>query len=185
MGFDLCFGTHYHSTTTSFIGIAHTAYTIYIATGWEIGSFYILHQPFDINIVIVNIGNTCINNFRKVMGRHVCCHTYSNTGCSVDQQVRNTRRHHRWFLQCIIKVILEINSLFIKILHHFFTDFLQSGLCITHGSWAVTIYRTEVTLTIYQWISHSPVLSHSDQGTIHGRVTVRVIFTQNFTYNSC
>ena len=54
----------------------------------------------------------------------VGCHTYSNTGCSIYQQVRNPCWHDSRFLQRVIKIILKINSFLIKILHHLFTYFL-------------------------------------------------------------
>ena len=124
MSFYLSLSTHHYSTTSGFVSIAYPAYTIYISTCREIRCFYILHKPFNINIIIVNVSNTCIDYFRKIMSRHIGCHTYCNTGCSIYQQVRNPCRHDSRFLQRVIKIILKINSFLIKILHHLFTYFL-------------------------------------------------------------
>ena len=43
-------------------------------------------------------------------------------------------------LQRVIEIVLHVNSLFLKVCHHVFTNFSQTTLCITHGSSTVTVY---------------------------------------------
>ena len=102
------------------------------------------------------------------MSRHIGSHTYGNTRSTVYKQIRDAGRHDNRFLQSIIEVVLEINRFLIQILHHVLSDFLQSGFGVSHGSRAVTINGTEVSLAVYQRITHSPVLSHTDQCSVYG-----------------
>ena len=74
------------------------------------------------------------------MGRHIGSHTYSDTRCTIYQKIRNTGRHDGRLLQRVIEIVLHVNSLFLKVCHHVFTNFSQTTLCITHGSSAVTVY---------------------------------------------
>ena len=120
-GFDFCFRAHNHASASRKIGFTYAAYAIYISSCREVGRFYIFHQFLYGHIFIVKICFAGIDDFRQIMGRHVGCHTYSNTGSTVNQQIRNTCRHHFGFHQRIIEVRFEIYSLFVEVLHHFFT----------------------------------------------------------------
>ena len=42
----------------------------------------------------------------------------------------------------------------------------------------------EVTLPVYQFITHVPLLSHAHQRPIYGGISVRVIFTQHLSYHA-
>ena len=177
MCFDFSFCTHDNSATTCFVGFAYTADTIYITTSREIRCLDVLHQTICINIIVINVCNAGIDYFRQVMSRHVGSHTYGNTRCTVYQQIRDACRHNGRFLQCIVKVRGKVNCFLIQISHQVFTHLLQTRFGITHSRCTVTVNRTEVTLTVYKRISHSPILSHTNQCTIYRRVSMRVVLT--------
>ena len=140
----------YHDTTAAcFIGVSYALYTIYICTRREIWSLDMLHQTININFRIVYICTTSINNFSKIMRRHICRHTYSNTVTSVHKKIRNLCWHNSWLLKRVIEIIGHINSIFLKIVHDMFAHLRKSTLCITHSSSRVSINRAEVSLTIY------------------------------------
>src|SRR5690606_15435247 len=90
------FGTHHYTTATSMESFANTFVTVNNSTRGEIRSFNILHQTINVNIIILNIGNGSIYNFRKVMWRHICSHPNCNSGCSVYQKSGNSRWKYGW-----------------------------------------------------------------------------------------
>ena len=99
------------------------------------------------------IFSTRVNDFAKIVGRNVGCHTNGDTGCSVYQKIWKTgRQYHRLFLR-LIKVRDKVYSIFIDISKHFHGNFAESGFCITHGSCAVAVYGTEVSMSVYQRIA--------------------------------
>ena len=162
MRFDFRLGTHNHTSTSGLISIAHPADTINISSGREIGSLDVVHQAVYINIIIINVSNTCIYHLRQIMSRHVGSHTHGNTRSTINQKVRNTCRHDSRFLQCIIEVVREVNSFLIEVLHHILADLFQACFSITHGSRAITVNRTKVSLSVDQRIAHCPILCHTN-----------------------
>ena len=121
-GFNFRFCTHYYTSTTCQISFTYSADTIYITTCREIRSFDISHQFLYCDFLIINICFTSINYFRKIMRRHISCHTYRNTGSTINQKIRNTGRHHLRLCQRIIKVRFEVYSFLIQVIHHRFTQ---------------------------------------------------------------
>ena len=118
------------------------------------------------------------------MGRDIGSHTDSNTAGTVDEQIRDLGRHDSRFLQGIIEVVHHVDRLLVQVVHHGLSHQLQSGFRITHGSSAVTVYRTEVTLSVHQSITHAPFLSHTHQRTVNRGITMRMILTEHFTDNT-
>ena len=163
---NLSLGTHHNTTTTSLVGIAHSLQTIDVCACGEIRTWDILHQSISIDIRIVDISTATINNLCQIMGRHVGSHTYSNTITTIYQQVRNLGRHHSRFNERVVEVRSHVNSFLIKVVHDMLTHLREAALCVSHGSRRVTIDRAEVTLTIYERVTHVPVLSHTNEGTI-------------------
>ena len=64
------------------------------------------------------------------------------------------------------------------------THLRESALRVTHGGWRVAVDRAEVTLTIYERVTHVPVLGHTYEGTIDGAVAMGVILTKYLTYHA-
>ena len=166
--FNLSLGAHYNTSATGHVGFAHTAHTIYITACREVGSFDVSHQIFDVDIIIVDICDAGIYHFGQIMGRHIRSHTYGDTGSTVDKKIWNAGWHYGGFQQRVVEVGLHVYSLFIKILHHFFSNLLQAAFRVTHGSCTVTVHRTVVALSVYKHVAHSPRLCHTDESAIYG-----------------
>ena len=147
--FDFGFSTHYNATTSCQIGFTNAAYAIYISACREVGCFNVVHEFFYRDFRIINVSIAGIDNLRQVVWRHVCSHTYSNTGSTVNEKIWDTCRHYSRFIQCVIEISIKVDSFLVKVFHHGFSQLVQSCFCITHGSRAVTVNGTEVSLTIY------------------------------------
>ena len=97
--FDFSFCTDDYASTTGKIGFAHSTHAIDIASSGEIGRFDVVHQLFHLDVVVVDIGHAGVNDFREIVRGHVGGHTYSDTRCSVDEQVGYACWHHGGLLQ--------------------------------------------------------------------------------------
>ena len=118
------------------------------------------------------------------MRRNIGCHTYRNTGSSVYQKIWITGWQNNRLSLCLIEVWLEINCIFVDICQHFHGNLAQTCLCVSHGCCPVTIYRTKVSMSVYQRISGRPFLCHIYKCTINRTVTMWVIFTHCITDNT-
>ena len=119
------------------------------------------------------------------MWRNVGRHTYRDSGGTVYQKIRITGRKYRRLFFCFIKVRSKVHGIFIDIRKHLHGNFTQTRLSISHGSRAVSIHRTEVSMAVNQRITGGPVLCHINQGSIDRTVTVRMIFTHGITNDTC
>ena len=115
------------------------------------------------------------------MRRNIGSHTNSNTCSTIDQQVREPGRKHLWLSLSFIKVWLEVYSIFINVSKHLHGNFAQAGLSVSHGSCAVAVHRTEVSMSVNKSIAERPVLCHIYKCSINRAVTMRMIFTHGIT----
>ena len=143
------------------------------------------HQAIDIYIWIVDIGHTAINNFAQIVCRHVCGHTYCDTRGTINQKRRDASRQDRRFIARVIVVTVHIYRFLLDILHHCFTNKAHLRLGVTHCCSTISIHRTEVALANDERVAHCPRLSHTHECTIYRTITVWMVFTQHFTYDSC
>ena len=134
MTLDLCLSTHDNPTTTGLVSILHALQTIDKGACREVGSRNILHQSFGIDIGIVDVGTTAIDHLTQIVCRHIGSHTHGDTITTIDQQVRNLRRHHGWLLQRVVEVILHIHGILLQVVHDMLSHLRQTALGITHGS---------------------------------------------------
>ena len=71
----------------------------------------------------------------EVVRRHICRHSNCNTGCAIDEQVREGRWEDKWLEQLAIIVATKINGIFIGFIDHRHRSGSKSCLGITHRSW--------------------------------------------------
>ena len=152
--FDLSFTAKNDASPTGFESILYTCITIDRCTSREVGSFYIFHQAFHVDVSTgIYIGHRSIQHFTHVMRRHVRCHTYCDTGSTIHQQVRDTSRKYCRFFQRVIEVQLEVYCVFVNITKHFFGKLAQTCFGVTHCRRTIAVDRTKVTLSVYQRIT--------------------------------
>ena len=183
-GFNMRLGPHLHRATTSGIGIPNTSGAHNQTASREIWSLNNSHQLLYRSIRIVNKHQNTINNLTHIMRRNIGSHTYRNTGCTVNQQLWELGWQYRRLLQGFIVVWYKIHSVLINILQHQLCNFGHAHLSVTHSCWRITIHRTKVTMAISQHIAHGEILSHTHNSIINRAITMRMIFTKNFAYNT-
>ena len=110
-----------------------------------------------------------------------CGHTYGDTVGSVDQQIRKTGRQNYRLLFFSVKVRSEIYRIFFNISEHLQSQRSHTGFCITHGCGAISVNGTEVSVAVYESVSYVERLSQPYHCVIYGGVSVRVVFTHDFS----
>ena len=93
----------------------YAAQTVDDTSGWEVGSLDELHQVLGLRLGVVDGVDDRIHDLREVMRRHVCGHTDSDTGRTVDQQVGELGRQYDRFLQRTVEVVHEVHGLLVQI----------------------------------------------------------------------
>ena len=102
---------------------------------------------------IINDLYHSLNNLPEIMGRNIRCHTYGNSRGTVYKKIWIAGRKHYRLPFCFIKVRLEINCIFVDICQHFHGNLAETCLGVSHGSRAVAIHRTKVSMSVNQRIS--------------------------------
>ena len=122
-------------------------------------------------------GNRTVDDLHRVVRRNACRHADGDTGRAVDQKVRKHGRQNGRFLLVLIKVRDKFDESLIQVIEHRHGAFRESGLGITHGSSAVAVDGTEVTVAVDERNGERVVLGHMHERFVNRRVTVRMVFT--------
>ncbi len=181
VGFDFRARANVDLTAAGAIGLFNTATAIDDRRRREVWPRNMRHQPFNADVLIVNIGQAAVDHFRQVVWRNVGGHPYRDTGRAVNQQVRDFGRHDVRNAFGTVVVINEIDRLFLQIGHQLVGNFRHTDFRITHRRGGVAVYRAEVTLAINQHVTQRKRLRHTDDGVIHRRITVGMVFTDYVT----
>ena len=151
------------------------------AGGGEIGALDVLHQAGQVDVRVLDIGHTAVNDLTQVVGRNVGGHTNSDALTAVDQQVRETAGQHTGLLLGLIKVGVPVDGILVDIGQHLHGHTAHAGLGVTVSSRGVAIHRTKVTLTIHQRVAQGEILCQTDHGIVNGCVAVGVVGAQHRT----
>ena len=113
------------------------------------------------------------------MGRNVGGHTHGDARRSVDQQIGDPGRQHRWYLLGAVVVVDEIDRFLVEISEQGVGDFRHANFGIAHGGGRVAVDRSKVALPVYEGVPQREVLRHSHDRVVHRRVAVRVVLTDH------
>jgi len=108
-------GPHPDPSPSLFITRPDSAASQDKAAGGEVRTLYDSHQPLDSHIWIVSQQQDTIYYLTQVVGGNVRGKPNGDPGGSIDQQIRKARWQNRWFLQCLVKVRGEVNSLLLNV----------------------------------------------------------------------
>ena len=182
VAFYLCGGAYHDTAASCFVGFLHALYAVDGGSRWEIRRGNVFHESFYVNIRIVYIGTASINYLSQIVRGDIGGHTHGNTITAIHKQVRYFSGHHGRLYQGVIEVAGHVYGFLVQVIHYVLAHLGQSALSVSHGRWGVSVYRAEVTLPVYQFITHVPLLPHAHQRSIYGGISVRVIFTQHLSY---
>ena len=183
-GFDFRFGAHHDPSASGFVGSLHALHAHDVASGGEVGCFHVVHQPFGVDVRIVDESHAAVNHFSQVVRGHIRGHTHGNAAGTVHQEVGDARRHHGGFVERVVKVAVHVHRFLVEVLHHGFAHLGQSGFRVTHGSGRVAVHGAEVALSVHQCVAHVPGLGHTDQCAVNRAVAVRMVFTKHVAHDT-
>ena len=101
------------------------------------------------------------------MGGNIGGHSHCDAGGPVYQQRRQLGREHRRLVQRFIVVRDKIDRFFVQIGQHLMREPHHPDFRISHGRRRITVYGTEVSLSVNHRISQREILSHPYNGVIH------------------
>ena len=164
------------------IGLAHTVVAVDNAAQREVGRLDILHQTFDVDVIVVNVGHAAVQHLAQVVRGHIGGHADGDAVGAVDQQVGNLGGQHRGFLALVVIGGHHVHRVFVDVGHQLVAYLLQARLGVTHGCRRVAVDRAEVTLPVDQRVAHRPILGQAHQGAVDARVAVGVILTHHIAH---
>ena len=177
-------GAHTHTAMTREVSFANARTATDNSACREVRALHIFHEVFASQVWIFSQSMDSGTDFAQVVRSHIRRHTYCNTRCSVHNHVRERRREHQRFFERFIVVRAHVDRLFFEIFEHKGAKVVHLRFGITHGSRAVTINRTEVSLTKHQRIAQREILRHTGKSIVNSNVTMRVVLTDNITHDT-
>ena len=150
--FDVSFRTDDYTAAAGFVCFAYAGISVNCTTCRKVGSLDVLHQLLNCYFRIFKNGNRSIDGFGKVVRRHICSHTYGDTGRSIHKQVRKTGGKNDRLPTRIVVVRLKVDCIGINIAEHFLSHLGQTYLSVTHGCGRVAVDRAEVALPVNQGV---------------------------------
>ena len=118
------------------------------------------------------------------MRRYRSRHTYGNTVAAVYEQIRYSRRKHRRFFFFFVEIRYEIYRFFVYVTQHLQCKRRHTRFRITHCRRAVSVHRTEVTVSVDEHVSCRERLRKSYHCIVDRAVSVRVVLTHYFSDNT-
>ena len=149
----------------------------------EVRTLDVLHQAVDVDLRILDEGETAVDHFGEIVRRNVGRHPHRNAGRAIHQQIRELRRQHVRHLQRDVVVVDEVDGFLVDVREQFVRDFFHAHFGVTLRRRVVAVDRTEVALAVNKRIPHGPGLRHPHDGLVRRAVAMRVVLADDVTHN--
>ena len=147
----------------------------------KIGPLDVLHEPFDRDIGVLDLGADAVDALAKVVRRDVSGHAHGDACAAIDKEVRKCRWKNGRFLPGFVVVRTEVDGTLVHVGHEGGAEMLEAGFRITHRGGRIAFHGTEVTLSVDEHFAHRPGLRHVNEGWIDRLVAVRMVVTHRLT----
>ena len=123
------------------------------------------------------------NNLAQVMRCHISSHTNRNTGCTVDQKIRERGGQNSGLHELVVVVGHKIYDVLVQVVG-------ERKSCGIHASFGVArcrravIQRTKVAMTIDERQTHRKGLRQAHHRIVNSGITVRVQFTHDLAHHA-
>ena len=172
---------HDDAPAAGLVAFAHTHHAVDQRRSREVGGRNVLDQLIDADRRIFQHRQTTGDHFVQVVRRDIGRHADRDTRRTVDQQVRNARRHDQRFVLGTVVVRPEIDGFLVEIFQQLVADPGHPHFGVTHRRRVVAIDRTEVALAIDQHVAQGKILCHAHDRVIDRGIAVRVVLTDHVT----
>ena len=177
--FDDRAGTHVNAPATGAVGFDDAGATVDDRGGREVWTGNVLHQLIDGQLGVVDEGQATVDDFTEVVRRNVRRHAHGDTAGTVDQEVRYAGRHDRRDQFGAVVVRHPVHGFLVQVSQQLVRQLGHAHFGVSHGRGVVAVDRTEVALAVDQQVAQGERLGHTNDGVVHGSVTVRVILTDH------
>ena len=174
-------GTHDHAAPAGVISLPHAGNAVDDAGGREIRCRDNADQLVNAHVRVGQQCQAAVDHLVHVVRWDVRRHADSDTGRTIDQQVREAGRQHQWLTFGAVVVRAEIDGFLVDVGEHFMADARHAHLGITHRRCAVAIDRTEIALSVDQHVAQRKRLRHAHDGVVNRQIAVRVVLTHHVT----
>ncbi len=151
--FDCSASANVQLASTSAISLHDAGTAIDDARSGKVGTADVFHQFIDGRFRVFHESNTRADYFAQIVRRNIGGHTHGDTRGAVDQQVGYARRQYIRNLFGAVIVRRKIDRFFFKIRQQLVSKSFHADFGVTHCSGSIAIHRTEIALTIDQWIT--------------------------------
>src|ERR1700689_2866014 len=79
-----------------------------------------------------------------------------------------------------VEVRNEVDRFLFGVRELFFRDFRKARFGVPHRRRRISVHGAKVSLAVHERVAHVEILREADEGVVHGTVTVRMEFAQNF-----
>ena len=172
-------GLHAHAAAAGLIGVADALVAEDDPAGGEVGALDVRHQPVDVDLGIVDVGDRRVDHLAQVVRRDVRRHADRDARGAVDEQVREARRQDQRLTLRAVVVRREVDGVHVEVAQHLGGDAGEARLGVSHGGGRVVVDRAEVALAVDELVAHREVLRHAHERVVDRRVAVRVVLAHH------
>src|SRR5215471_15200002 len=138
--------THLHATAARFVGVPNSVGAVNEARGGEVGAWKPLHQLAERGVGVSHQLDRRVDDLPEVVGRNVRRHSHGDAGRTIDEQVRELRREHRWLDQRAVVVGRPIDRFFLDVVaQKLFGQAREPDFRVAIGRRIVAVDRAKVS----------------------------------------
>ena len=147
--------------------------------GGKIRTRHDFGQRIEADRRIVDIGETGIDHFPQIVGRHIGRHAHGNAAGAVDQKIGKAGGKDDRFLFRTVVIVLEIDGFLVDIFGKRMGDLGAAHFGVTHRGGRIAVDRTEIALPVDQRRAHGEFLRHAHQRVVNRLIAMGVVFADD------
>ena len=149
------------------------------------GPLMCAHQPLDLHLRVVDVGDRRVDHLAQVVRRDVGRHADGDARGAVDEQVREARGQHERFVARAVVVGREVDRVHVEVAQHLRGDPRQPRLRVAHRGGGIVVDRAKVALAVDELVAHRELLGHAHERVVDRGVAVRVIVAHHLADDLC
>ncbi len=149
------------------------------AAGRKIRRRHELHQLFDRDHAVVEIGAAGIDHFAQIVRRDVGRHADRDALGAVDEQVREAGRQDLGLALGLVIIGLELDGVLVEVVEQSVGDPGEARLGVPVGRRRVPVHRAEIALAVDQWQAHRKILRQPHHRVVDRQIAVRMVFAHD------
>ena len=176
---------HRDAASTAQIGVPQPCAEQHFTTSGEIRAWNQLQQFVVAEIGLADQSDQTIHDFAQVVRGNAGGHSHRDPGAAVEQQERELGRQHRGLLLGTVEVGSEVDGVIADLFKQgLMSDGCQPRFGVSHGGRGVVVHRSEVSMTIQQWMAARKGLNQANKSVVNRLVAMGVILAEHVSDDS-